>query len=159
MRRKLYEHLDNSLPDRDTLAVKGHLEICDKCRVKFEQMKSIVGAAGEKKAPVPNEEFWHNFNIDLDRKLNEKLVRPPVVQHAAIFRVRPAFAYISALLFVCVIAGSFYRKSSIVVYSQQDEDLVDGIVELDELGQTSGLDHNEDAYLEDITLAGQLNQL
>lgn len=159
MRKKIYEYLDNSLSDVDTIRVKKHLETCGECREKFERMKSIIALAAEKKAPVPDNEFWHKFQVDLDSKLNEKLVLPAAVKRRPAFRYRPAVAYVSTLLFVFVLGISLYRKPSVTFRIDQDEDLVNGVVELYDLDENQALNHNDESDMEEILLLDQLSQL
>ncbi len=157
--KKIYEYLDNSLSDPDSIRVKNHLVVCGKCRNKFERMNSIIAVASGKKTPVPDSEFWHKFQIDLDAKLNEKLVRPSAVKRGPAFRFRPAVAYVSTLLFVFVLGISLYRKPSVSFRIEQDEDLVNGVVELYELDENPALNHNDESDLDEMLLLDQLSQL
>ena len=159
LRKKIYEYLDSSLSDVDSIRVKKHLETCGKCREKLERMKSIIAAASGKKAPVPGSEFWHKFQVDLDAKLNEKLVRPSAVSVNRTFRFRPAVAYVSALLFVFVLGISLYRKPNVTFRIEQDEDLVNGVAELYDLDENPALNHNDESDLDEIILLDQISQL
>lgn len=159
LRKKIYEYLDNSLSDLDSIRVKKHLETCGKCREKFIQMESILAVASGKKAPVPGSEFWHKFQIDLDAKLNEKLVRPSSVNERRALRFRPAVAYVSTLFFVFVLGISLYRKPAVTFRIEQDEDLVNGVAELYDLDENPALNHNDESDLDEILLLDQISQL
>ncbi len=164
IRRKLYDYLENSLSDLDRIKVKKHLDVCNNCQNSLSQLKSIIALAAEKKTPQPDNEFWHNFRVDLDRKLNERLVPPIKIERKLRYSLRPVFAYVGALIFILVIGiGSYVYKRPYANLTRiaQDEDLINEILTLDDL-EGSGLeldDANLEMDLEEINLSYQFNPI
>jgi hypothetical protein len=150
LRRKLYDYLENSLSDIDRIKVKKHLDVCNNCQDSLSQLKIIIALAAEKKAPQPDNEFWHNFRVDLDRKLNERLVPPINIERKLSYRLRPLFAYVGALIFILVIGiGSYVYKKPFANLTRiaQDKDLIDEILTLYDL-EGSDLELNDNGNLE-----------
>lgn len=158
IRRKLYDYLDGSLSEMDKIAVGEHLDVCDNCRVRFGQMKNIVELAGQKSKPEPDEKFWHNFRIGLDRKLNEALIPPVKTERRMSFGLKPAFAYVAMLVVVLSIGAYLYKfPYRTQVRATQEEELVKEALLLDDLGGSFRLNGEEDAYLEEIDLVYQIS--
>lgn len=154
MKRKLYDYLENNLSEIEGLKVKKHLDVCQNCRMRSNQIKTVLDYASAKNTPQPNKEFWHDFKTDLDRKLNAALLRPLTLKPKPKFLLRPAFAYAMVLTFFLAAIGSLYKfhPSPLLQLAQNDEELVSQAADLDELTETSELNHDEDAYLEEIDL-------
>ncbi len=145
IKRKLYDYLENSLTDIERIKVKDHLNVCSNCKDRLAQLKNIIALAAEKKAPEPDSEFWHNFKIDLDRRLNEELVPLANLEPKLSYRLRPVFAYVSALIFILVIVNSnlYKRPHQDLTRIAQEEDLVEEILSLDELDEILSLNEDE----------------
>lgn len=159
VKRKLYDDLENNLSNIDKIRVKNHLDVCSNCRDRLLKIKVIIDLAYQKQIPKPNTDFWHNFQIDLDRRLNERLIPPITIKQRLTHHLRPAFAYVAILIFVLVISSYFYKISHLTSFRiAENEELIDEIVTLDEIDQDLQLNHDEDAYLEEINLLYQLEQ-
>lgn len=161
IRKKLYDYFDNCLSDIDRIKVKAHLDSCGKCRENLEQIRNIIDLAAQKKTPCPSEEFWHNFKVGLDRKLNQKLVPKFAFGGRLIFNLKPAFAYALALVFILVIGSRITNKDYrfVRMFAQSDEELVEEMALLDEVDQTQDLTQDKDSsYNEEIELLYQLDQ-
>lgn len=165
IKRKLYDYLDNSLSDIDRIKVKAHLDVCSNCRERLSQIRSIIDLAANKCVPEPDNEFWHNFRIDLDRKLNEKLIPPIRIEHKLRYHLRPVFAYVGALIFILVIGiGNYVYKRPYANLTRiaQDEDLINEISTLDDL-EGGDLELNDNGNLEmdleEINLSYQFNPM
>lgn len=158
LKRKLYDYLENCLSDLDMGKVEGHLKTCNKCRQSLSRIKNILDLASQNQTPQPNVEFWHNFKIDLDRKLNARLVPEIKLERRLSYRLRPVFAYATILIFMLFAGGYFYKNSpSALRYTEENTDLVDDTELLDELDEEANLNHSEDAYLDEINLLYQLD--
>lgn len=150
IRRKLYDYLENSLSDIDRIKVKKHLDVCNNCQDNLSQLRSIIALAAKKKAPQPDNEFWNNFKIDLDRKLNEKLVPPINIERRLRYHLRPVFVYAGALIFILAIGVGSYvykRPHGTLIRVAENEDLINEILTLDDL-EGSDLELNDNADLE-----------
>jgi hypothetical protein len=160
IKRKLYDYLDDSLSEIAKSKVKNHLDACHNCRERLRQIKAILDFAGQKNIPQLKEEFWHNFKIDLDRKLNDTLVGPLTLKPLPRFYLKPALAYAALLVFFLSIAASLYKfpYPASLRLAQNDDQLTEEAIALDELDGDSGLNHDEDAYLEEIDLFLALEQ-
>lgn len=158
IKRKLYDYLENCLSDLDMAKVESHLKSCNKCEQSLSRIKNILDLASGKQTPQPNAEFWHNFKIDLDRKLNERLVPKIKLERRLSYRLRPVFAYATILIFI-LLAGNYFYKNipSPLRYAEENADLVEETELLDEIDELTDLNHNEDAYLDEINLLYQLD--
>jgi len=157
MKRKLYDYLNGTLSGLDKILVKKHLDACAGCRKKFEGIEHVIRLAEQKKTVEPGAEFWHDFKVGLDQRLNDELVSPLRLKGGTRTYLKPAFAYVFALVFILTIGVSFYRPHFSA--ARLDQDLVNKIATLDELGEISVLDHDEDAFLEEISLFYPFNQI
>ena len=159
LRRRLYDYFDDSLSEVDKIKVKEHIDACGDCRSRLSQMQNIIDLSSQKITPKPNDELWHNFKIDLDRSLNEALVKPVRLEHKRIYLSRPAFVYISALMFIFLV-GSYFSQSRRfpVTRIAQEDALVEDILSLDELDEASYVNELDDAdLLEEVILLDQLS--
>lgn len=157
IRKKLYDYFDGGLSGKNKATVKSHLDICSGCKQRLEEIENVVGLAAKKKAPEPGEGFWDDFRVNLDRRLNQELVSPIVIKGGLKYHLKPAFAYLFTLMFVLAIGVYFYKPHFSI--SRVDQELVDKIMALDELGEISALDHSEDAFLDEINLFFQFSQI
>lgn len=160
IRRKIYDYLKKSLSEIDRFKVENHLDHCNKCRQNLVQLKDILEVESHKKSPQPDAQFWHNFKIDLERKLNEKLVGPITLKPKLSYRLKPAFTYALTLIFILVL-GNYLLKSSRSTSSRisQDEELVDEIETLYDLGEAVEFDYSDDPYMEELDLLYQLDEI
>lgn len=158
IKRKLYDYLENNLSDIDMVKVHSHLDVCHKCNQSLSQIKSILDLASQKKTPEPTEEFWRNFKIDLDRKLNAGLVPPINLERRLSYRFRPVFVCATVLIFILLMGNYLYKNiPSNLRYAQENEDVVEETELLDEIGKAEDLNDNEDTYLDEIDLFYQLD--
>lgn len=160
MKRKLYDYIDDSLVQADKLKVQKHLEACPGCRERLDQIKIILNRAHSKNTPLADKEFWHDFKTGLDKKLNDKLVGSLALRRRPVFSLKPAFAYIAVAIFFIAVFGSLYKfnLSAPLRLAQSEDELVDETIDLDELEGQAALNHNEDAYLEEIDLLFEIEQ-
>ena len=159
IKRKLYDYLDNGLSETDKVEVKGHLDGCNKCSQHLGRLKNILDAASERKAPWPNTEFWHNFRIELDRKLNEKLVGPVTLKPRLSYRLKPAFTCALTLIFILALGNYFYKnRTSPHLRVTQDEGLVDELDALDDVDETAAFDSSGDSYMDELSFFYQLDE-
>lgn len=158
IKRKLYDYLDNSLSEKERIKVKEHLEICPVCQKRLNQMSDLIGLVKNKSLPQPSEDFWHNFGIELDKKLNTRLIPPFNFKPNLSYRLKPAL--VLPLVSIVILALSlylyFYGRSPFI--NRSDLALVDEISLLEEVNPELSLNHAEDAYIEELNLFYQLNQ-
>jgi len=133
IKRKLYDYSDNTLSDIDTIKVKRHLEICSGCRVRLEEIKNVINLASAKEPPRPSEDFWRNFNIDLNRKLDRRAARPIRIELGFRYRLRPVFAYAMIIIFFIGIGGYFFKKGHNSL--GQNRYLVEEVMALEDIGE------------------------
>lgn len=160
IKRRLCDYLDNSLSEIEKMKVENHLGRCNKCSRNLNQLKIILNVASQKKAPQPNNEFWHNFKIDLDRKLNEKLVPTFSPKPSLSYRLRPAFNYALILIFILV-ASNYFFKNPVSTYLRfaEDEDLAEEVDALEAIDDTAEFDYGDNLYMEELNLFYQLDEV
>jgi predicted anti-sigma-YlaC factor YlaD len=150
IKKKLYDYLDDSLSELDKDKVKRHLERCFSCRKRLEQIDTLLALAKQKNIPQPSDEFWHNFQIGLDRKFR---IRPSLS-----LRLKPVFAYASLLVAILTLGVFLNFYTSPTLLSKTDLALVNEISMLEELTQETYLNHSEEAYIEEIEILSALDQ-
>lgn len=149
-RRKIYEYVDGGLSELDKARVKQHLLVCDYCRRKAEEARAIINSAKEALAPEPSDDFWHDFKIGLDRKLNSILLPQFESRRTKARSPRPVIAYATA--FVMVLAVSTYLYFSRLPAINSEAALVNEAAFIDEVSPGSLLGRGEDTYIEEINL-------
>ena len=133
LRKKLYDYVDNALNENERVKLANHLESCADCRGRAEDIRRIIGAAQARTVPQLSEEFWHNFQSELDHKLNEQLVPSREERLAVSRRLRPALAFTMVSLLLMVFTfGVFSRTSKLPRLAQEDNALIEEISNLDE---------------------------
>jgi hypothetical protein len=157
MKRKLYEYLDGGLSDKQKAGVKKHLEKCVSCSRLLNEMKSIFDLA-PKGEINPSQNFWDNFKIGLDRKLNDALLSPLSAKPGVSRQLKPVLAYAIILTLFFTAGGYFYRIfSSKHAALLAEQELVEEVLLLDEVDSASELNHSEDAYIEELDILYSLN--
>ncbi len=157
IKRKLYSYLDDVLSPENLRFVKNHLNDCSSCRAELEKMEGLVKAAQSIQVPQLNNEAWHDFKVDLDRKLNARLVPEFKLKRGLGYQLRPVLVYASVLIFVFglwIYQAKINSTKANIMYAY--DDIVNNINFLDELDQGLNLNHDEDAYIEEINLLSQL---
>lgn len=158
IRRKLYDYLDDSLSERERASVKEHLKSCSVCRKRLEQMGVLLNLAKSRKTPQPKQDFWHNFKIELDRKLNSRLVPPFDFRPNLSYRLKPVLVLTLVSVIILVTGLSMYFYSKPIHLAQSDSSIVDEIDLLEELDTEISLNHDENAYMDELDLLYELNQ-
>jgi len=157
MRRKLIDFLGKSLNEEDQLKVRSHLDSCLACRKRIADFSALLRTTAKLQSPDPSQEFWHDFKVDLDKRLNEELLSSasPSVHPlpGTRFIPRPALAYLAVLIFFLVIGASFYRN-----LISQDNHLIEEAVTLDEINNSNDSNQSKDAFLEELNLLYQFGQ-
>ncbi|MEW6101895.1 MAG: zf-HC2 domain-containing protein [Candidatus Omnitrophota bacterium] len=156
IKRKLYDYLDHALSGNAAARVRKHIDACPACRGQLEEMRVIVEMAGQKRAPEPNGEFWHKFQVDLDRKLNERLVTPVDVKKKRAMRLVPAYAYAGVLAFLVIMSGYLYPY---ITFPRQDRELVAEIISLDTVDNEFVMTDSEEAITQEVNILYELGQI
>ncbi len=155
IRRKLHDYSENGISEIEKSKINAHLDTCLSCRERLNQIRAVLDYAGAKNTPDVQEEFWRNFRVGLDEKLNNALVGPLILKPVRKFYLKPAFAYAVFLIFFLVMISALNRPPSVsrLQLAQGDEELVEETLTLDELDSALELNGDEDAYLEEIDLS------
>ena len=159
-RKKLYGYLSAGLSDIDRLKVEEHLDACLSCKQRLEQMRVILGALEKKVPPQPDESFWHSFNLELDRKLNEKLVAPIVLKRPLVYRLKPAFIYAVVLIFFLAAAGYLFQPQiKALALAKEDAALAQEVNLLAEIQDETLLrGAAPDTYIEELDLIDDIEE-
>jgi len=157
IRRKLYDYADSSLSEADRIHVRQHLDICDACSREYASLIVLLREAGKKTAPTPSEGFWHDFNAELDRKLNDRLVAPLTFKARANHQLKPALSFITVLTLILAM-GAYVRATSMKskVISQSESELVNELILLDEIDPQASPAQSEDPISDELSLIHQL---
>lgn len=160
MKKKLYEYLDGGLTLTERLKVETHVAACSKCRTRLQELKNILAQVAQQPVLQPHADFWHNFKIDLDRKLNARLTPEFSFERRLRYQLRPAAAYASILIFVLIIGLYFLKGPSLFQpWAKDDESLIEEALALDEAGEELvAPQDDENAYVDEINLFYELGQ-
>ncbi len=157
IKNKLYSYLDNTLGQKELIFVKKHLNDCPACRSRLGKMENLIKYAKSAQPPELDSGSWHDFKIDLDRKLNARLVPEFKLKRSLSYQLRPVLVYASILVFMF---GLWVYKAQVRYTISEDAHLYDTIVDesnlVDELAPEMNLNHDEDAYIDEINLLMQL---
>ncbi len=145
IKRKLYDYLDNSLCEPEKNGVERHLKTCSACQDRLNKMADLLALAKQKVMPEFSKDFWHNFHVGLDEKLNARLVSPLIFKPNLSWRLAPALAL--SLVLVSVLTGSFYFYYKSHFLSKSDLALIDEVSLLEEVMPEAGFDTEEDIYI------------
>lgn len=158
--KKLYGYLCGGLSDIDRLKVEAHLDTCAKCKEKLAQMQMILSTLEKKAPPQPDESFWHDFNVELDRKLNEQLVPPIILKRPLAYRLNPAFAYAVVLIFTLIVTGYLFQPQfKALAIAKEDAALAQEITTLAEISDETILRGEYlDNEIEEIDLINAIEQ-
>jgi len=100
--------------DRDEKSkLEKHLEICDNCKIQSEQIPTTLNGMNQYKRPQPSEDFWNNYWINLESKLNKNLsINKKLKNIFSLIQIKPSwiygFATAAAFLIIGIFLGKFY---------------------------------------------------
>jgi len=109
----MVEDFYNEINPKEKSKLEKHLENCDSCKTQLAQIQSTLNGMNQYKREEPSEEFWNNYWINLESKLDRK---PPFSEKLkkifAVFQIRPSwiygFATAAAFLIIGIFLGKFY---------------------------------------------------
>ncbi len=157
IKRKLYPYLDNTLNPQDLNYVKEHLSHCHNCRVKLERMAGLIKAAQSVRPPELDSGSWHDFKVELDRKLNARLVPEFKLKRGLVYQLRPVLVYASVLIFIIGLwAYKIESQYKMLKTAYTYDSLEDEASMVDELAPEMNLNHDEDSYIDEINLLIQM---
>ncbi|MDD5730562.1 MAG: zf-HC2 domain-containing protein [Candidatus Omnitrophica bacterium] len=149
IKRKLYDYLDNSLSETQRIGVKEHLARCRSCKEELNRMHGVIGLTRSKPSPVPSEDFWSKFNIELDEKLNNILVAPAAFKPKRKFLLKPALVMPVVSMIIIAIGMYFLLNNKTVSRSGHSEsELINEILLLEEVSPEAVLIDGDSAYLQ-----------
>lgn len=94
---------------------KNHLLVCEKCKSKFEEMKSTLQFMDKRVRPEPGKAFWDSY----EERLAQRMEKEEILQaereswrerYARIFTPVPKWAYQAAAALVLIVVGVFIGR-------------------------------------------------
>ncbi len=94
---------------------KDHLLVCEKCKSKFEEMKSTLQFMDKRVRPEPGKAFWDSY----EERLAQRMEKEEILQaereswrekYARIFTPVPKWAYQAAAAIVLIVVGVFIGR-------------------------------------------------
>ena len=147
-KRKMFDYIDGTLTPRKAEKLKIHLQHCLRCRKAFSGMEAVVKIASEKKPPSFSEDFWKQFDRDLNAKLDAKLwqklsPRKKIVLAPFFILPRPALVAVSLSIIVLVIGLHLLYPTPYIRQARMPQDQESSLVNdadlLDEISQENGI--------------------
>jgi anti-sigma factor RsiW len=156
--KKLYEYLDNTLSEKETIALREHLEVCPRCARSLSEIARVIRWASEIPVPRPGEDFWHNFKAELNYKLNQRSGVSVRNKHVSISRAKLVLA--AAFILIVVLAAGALLRFSGKQEAGKDPDmlLIKDIRALEEITFDSDPEFHATVYIDGLQLALQQNQ-
>ncbi len=105
----LVEDFYNEINSQDKSKLDKHLETCEDCKSQLAQIQSTLNGMNQYNRSQPSEEFWDNYWINLESKLEQK----PSWIDKLISRIqfKPSWIYGIATAGAFLIIGIFIGKS------------------------------------------------
>ncbi len=158
-KRKFFEYCEGKLSERDCKKMRRHIDECRRCRELFETVGRVERV--HKDVPKQSETFWHNFSVELNQRLDKrgakKLWRPPTF--TVIPKPAVAFAVAAMVLLTFVfIMPQFNNKYVQNPLVSTPDALFKEVLLLEDVTGVALLNHNEDAYFDEIELFYELDQ-
>jgi hypothetical protein len=103
---------------------KDHLSVCEKCKSKFEEMKSTLQFMGKRVRPEPGKIFWDLYEERLAQRI-EKEEASQVEREswqkrfARTFTFAPKWAYQAAAALVLIVVGIFIGRMVFLPSTQE----------------------------------------
>jgi hypothetical protein len=94
---------------QDKLKLDKHLETCENCKSQLAQIQSTLNGMNQYNRPQPTDEFWDNYWLNLESKLEQKLSFKNRL--ISIFQIKPSWIYGIATAAAFLIIGIFIGKS------------------------------------------------
>jgi len=157
IREKLYDYQDNSLSELEKSKVEEHLKDCPDCSKRLFQMKELLTLVEHKNIPKPSEDFWHKFKIELDDKLNARLVTPLKLKPVSVLGLKPELAITLVSVFLVIIALGVHLRNKVII-ANSDTQLLDEISILEEIKPEIDIANADEASFDELYLLDQQDQ-
>ncbi len=156
--RKLYDYLDNTLSEKEKIAVQEHLAVCPRCSRSLSEIGRVIRLVSEMPFPRPGEDFWHKFKSELDDKLNRRLGVFTRNKHTVPVSAKPVFAAM-LIVFLFLAVSAFFRFSG-KQESPKKSDLllIKDIRALEEQAFDADPESQPTIYIDGLRLLSQQNQ-
>jgi hypothetical protein len=94
---------------------KDHLLVCEKCKSKFEEMKSTLQFMGKRVRPEPGKLFWDSYEERLAQRVEKEEILQPERESwqkrfVRTFTSIPKWAYQAAAALVLIVVGVFIGR-------------------------------------------------
>jgi hypothetical protein len=94
---------------------KEHLLVCEKCKSKFEEMKSTLQFMNKRVRPEPGKAFWDSYEEKLVQRIEKEEILQPERESwqkrfARAFTFAPKWAYQTAAALVLIVVGVFIGR-------------------------------------------------
>jgi hypothetical protein len=103
---------------------KDHLSVCEKCKSKFEEMKSTLQFMGKRVRPEPGKIFWDLYEERLAQRIEKEEILQPERESwqkrfARTFTFAPKWAYQAAAALVLIVVGIFIGRMVFLPSTQE----------------------------------------
>jgi hypothetical protein len=103
---------------------KDHLLVCEKCKSKFEEMKSTLQFMGKRVRPEPGKIFWDLYEERLAQRIEKEEILQPERESgqkrfARTFTSVPKWAYQAAGALVLIVVGIFIGRMVFLPSAQE----------------------------------------
>lgn len=163
LNKKLYLYLLKELDENQEKRIEEHLASCARCQQYLMRLRTIGDAMSQSEKPFLGEVFWRKFDERFSLRLEREQMQK---QEPQIMRIRfksiPRFG-IAAAVVVCtlLIVVSVTLKTGLftpVDYVADQQELVDIALLLEE-SEELALNHDVDAYIEEVLLQLELEEV
>ena len=160
IKRKFFEYCEGTLPEREQAKIKRHIDVCKRCRTLIETIGTIERT--RKDVPKQSDAFWHNFSVELNQKLDKRGARKLFPLPVPTMIPKPALAFAVAAMVVLAfvfVVPQFQERTALGPLVATPDALMQEILLLEEVTGEALLNHDEEAYLDEIDLLNELETL
>jgi hypothetical protein len=114
----IIEDFYNEIETQEKSKLTDHLKSCDNCKTRSLQIQSTLQNMNRYERPEPPVEFWNNYWLNLESKLEQKIsVKQKLNKLFSGFHINPSWIYgiasAAAFLIIGIFIGRIYFTPSI----------------------------------------------
>jgi len=155
LKRKLFDYATGFLETEKSQSIEKHIEQCSKCQKYVKDVQVITSTASSDDKPFFGEVFWRKFDERLELRLSDEQ-GVSATDRPWYFKLKPArvfmprFAFASAIA-VCLILLILATPLKNYFKNISEDELYEMAMIMEDTGEL-GLNHDEDAYIEEYLI-------
>ncbi len=162
LRKKLYLFAAGDINSEEGEKMESHISRCPRCREEFSNMRKIINTVSKQEQLFLNEVFWRKF----DERLALRIIKKEQAENEkTVFKFRlnlfPEIGVAAAVVCILFVVIAMPIKKYFTAYFYPhaiEQEMIETALLLDN-NEELNLNHDEEAYLEEIMLVMELEQV